>query len=282
MRDIPTQLTMLETSEEYEAFTEKFKPKKTTDDCMTPDNIYRAVLEWVCDYYGVNQADVVRPFYPGGDYERYNYAKRSVVVDNPPFSILTQIVKFYIKYNIKFFLFAPHLVNFQCCPTSCCHVIENVKITYENGANVNTSFVTNLDDRLVYASPELYKAVSKANEENKQTKTLPKYKYPANVLTSAMIGRIVEKGVPFELNKADAIYIKTLDNMLPNAIFGGAFLLNEKAAAIKTNAEKLADKIATERAAGNNDGERIVWKLSNRETEIVKRISNMEDDWRLP
>ena len=40
------QSTFDETSEDYKAFVEKFKPKKTTDDCYTPANIYEAVLEW--------------------------------------------------------------------------------------------------------------------------------------------------------------------------------------------------------------------------------------------
>lgn len=33
----------MEMTGEYAAFVEKFKPKKTTDDCYTPDNVYAAV-----------------------------------------------------------------------------------------------------------------------------------------------------------------------------------------------------------------------------------------------
>ena len=33
-------------NEEYQAFADKFKPKKTTDDCYTPPNIYEAVKTW--------------------------------------------------------------------------------------------------------------------------------------------------------------------------------------------------------------------------------------------
>lgn len=29
---------------DYAGFVEKFKPKKTTDDCITPDAVYEAVL----------------------------------------------------------------------------------------------------------------------------------------------------------------------------------------------------------------------------------------------
>lgn len=37
------QLT-LDSNPEYAAFVEKFKPKKTTDDCYTPENIFDAVF----------------------------------------------------------------------------------------------------------------------------------------------------------------------------------------------------------------------------------------------
>lgn len=73
--------------ETYEEFVDKFKPKKTTDDCYTPEGVYDAVREWVASEYGINASDIVRPFYPGGDYRAQDYTGK-VVVDNPPFSIL--------------------------------------------------------------------------------------------------------------------------------------------------------------------------------------------------
>ena len=33
--------------ETYEQFVEKFKPKRTTDDCYTPPQVYETVLKWV-------------------------------------------------------------------------------------------------------------------------------------------------------------------------------------------------------------------------------------------
>ena len=33
---------------EYREFVEKFKQKKTTDDCYTPENIYDCVADWAC------------------------------------------------------------------------------------------------------------------------------------------------------------------------------------------------------------------------------------------
>ena len=69
--------------EDYEGFVEKFKPKKTTDDCYTPPEIYEVVLGYVVDRYGVDPNRVVRPFWPGGDYEREEHSAGCCVVDNP-------------------------------------------------------------------------------------------------------------------------------------------------------------------------------------------------------
>lgn len=46
---------MEDTNEEYQKFVDKFKAKKTTDDCYTPDNIYETVLNWVTKEYKVNR-----------------------------------------------------------------------------------------------------------------------------------------------------------------------------------------------------------------------------------
>lgn len=63
----------------YEEFVEKFKPKKTTDDCYTPPGIYAVVRDWACKEYGIDPDKIVRPFYPGGDYEHYDYPEGAVV-----------------------------------------------------------------------------------------------------------------------------------------------------------------------------------------------------------
>ena len=100
-------------NEEYQAFVDKFKPKKTTDDCYTPPNIYETVKKWVVNEYHISKdTPIIRPFYPGGDYERYAYTEGCVVIDNPPFSILSKIVRFYENRNIKYFLFAPTMTLF--------------------------------------------------------------------------------------------------------------------------------------------------------------------------
>lgn len=90
-------------NETYEEFVEKFKPKKTTDDCITPPLIYETVKSWACKEYGIDSERIVRPFWPGADYRTFNYPDECVVLDNPPFSILTQICEFYLNRGIPFF-----------------------------------------------------------------------------------------------------------------------------------------------------------------------------------
>ena len=119
---------------DYEGFVEKFKPKKTTDDCYTPPEVYEVIKDWVCNRYGINPETIVRPFYPGGG---------CLVLDNPPFSILAKIKRFYLEKGIKFFLFAPSLTLFSSpvLVKKICHIGVGADIVYENGAVVKTSFI---------------------------------------------------------------------------------------------------------------------------------------------
>lgn len=110
--------------EDYDSFVEKFKPKKTTDDCYTPPEIYDVVADYVTERFGIDRADMVRPFYPGGDFENFDYPERCCVVDNPPFSILQKIKRFYRDNGIKFFIFAPSLTAFSgALTTEFTHII---------------------------------------------------------------------------------------------------------------------------------------------------------------
>ncbi len=176
MQDRQLWLDGMDPSEEnYQAFVDKFKPKKTTDDCYTPEPVYNAVEKYVREHYGLQDATFVRPFYPGGDYERFDYPQRAVVVDNPPFSIFNQILAFYCKHGIQFFLFAPGLLLGTPYKNQCTIVATGAKVIYENGAVVVTSFVTNLEPGVAIRSdPRLHDEVEKASNENakSQKKTL--------------------------------------------------------------------------------------------------------------
>jgi len=263
---------------EYKAFTEKFKAKKTTDDCYTPDNIYEAVANWVAVEYSVNKACFVRPFYPGGDFENYPYKPTDIVVDNPPFSIFSKIRKFYNSSGISFFLFAPALTLFSGADDKTTFIPCGVGITYENGAVVSTSFATNLEEGrvLVRTAPGLYAAVKAADDENKRKKTkpLPKYIYPDNIITAGIVQRWCKYGVEYSLDGCDALLISAMDEQKAKgvSIFGSGFILGTKAAAERAAAERAAaERAAAERAAAERAAAEK-WHLSEAEKQIVAYI----------
>ena len=267
-----------EEDEEYNAFIDKFKDKHTTDDCYTPDNIYEAVADYVADKYNKNKRTFVRPFYPGGDYTKYKYEECSVVVDNPPFSILSKIVDFYIEKDIPFFLFCPALTALNILNRDVTVICAGVNITYENGANVNTSFVTNMDSVSAKSEPDLYKKIYEINRKNSKKNEVPKYQYPDNVLTSAMLNQLSKNEQCLSIEKDSFYFLRRLDSQKEsgNVIFGSGLLLSTKKAAEKVAAEaEAAEKVAAEAEAEREAAEKAsvtVWPLSDRELDIIKKL----------
>ena len=256
----------MEMTGEYAAFVEKFKPKKTTDECYTPDNVYAAVLDWAVKEYGLEGARIIRPFYPGGDYTKEDYSGNCAVIDNPPFSILAEICRWYSQRGIRYFLFGPAKTIFSGSGfDGINYVICGAGIMYDNGAIVDTSFITNMEQYKITVASDLYEAIKAADDENREkvTKSLPKYDYPDHVLTSARIQRIAKYGQSLRIRAEDCAFIRALDSQrgAGKAVFGGGFLLSEKAAA-----EKAAEKAAAEKAGAK------IWELSEREKEIIKRL----------
>ena len=255
-----------EGNEEYNQFLDKFEPKKTTDDCYTPENIYNAVADWVANEYGLDRKKFVRPFYPNGDYQSERYEEGSVVVDNPPFSILAEIIRWYCERGIKFFLFSPALTLFTAIGSDVEYVPCGVSILYENGANVATSFINNIGNSRIYVSASLYSAVNNQNEINRReaAKEVPKYDYPNEVIVAARINRLAKYGQTLKVGKNECLYQGELDSQKGTGkqAFGGLFLISEKAAAEKAAAEKAA----AEKAAAEK------WILSDREKELIKSL----------
>ena len=254
-----------EEDEEYQEFLEKFQLKKTTDDCYTPAVVYDAIAEWVSKRYNINPARFVRPFYPGGDYQKERYAPDAVVVDNPPFSILAEILKYYKANGIHFFLFAPTLTLFSSSSSSSSTALPcGVAITYENGASVNTSFLTDLEDKGIRlkSEPSLYKAVKEANDINLKElrKELPKYAYDHHIITAPFVGALSRLGIEFSVPVTESEAISQLDAQKESgkAIYGKGYIIGERIFAEREKAER-------------EKAER--WELSAREREIVKRLT---------
>lgn len=261
---------------DYDSFVEKFKPKKTTDDCYTPDVVYNAIADWVANEYGVSKDKFSRPFYPGGDYENEDYTDK-IVVDNPPFSIVSRIIQFYIAHDVPFFLFCPTLAGPVKYSDFCAVIPCGVKITYTNGAVVNTSFVTNLEphDVLMRTCPDLWAAVDKANRENVARTSIPRYLLPPEVLTSAQAYHFAEHGVSFTLRRNEAVRISRLESMKASKkdIFGNGWLMSRDATQRRMDAEKEKER---NKARGDAEPD-FVFNLSEKEFEIIDSLGGDSD-----
>ena len=268
------QTCLFEDNPEYDAFVDKFKPKKTTDDCYTPPLVYNAIRDWACKKYSIDPTKIVRPFYPDGDYEEFDYFPGCVVLDNPPFSILSQICKFYLAKNIPFFLFAPSLTALggKEVAMQMTHILCDANIEYENGAIVRTAFVTNMGgDIIAETAPELGKAIANAMTKIKAetARTLPKYAYPDHVLTAAMLQRYAHYGIELTVRRGECAWASKLDAQAARgkAIFGAGLLLSDRLAAEKAAAEKAAAEKAAAKKAGA-----VIWELSDREKAIISGL----------
>lgn len=246
---------------DYEGFVDKFKHKKTTDDCYTPQPIYDAILEWCRREYDIPAAaPILRPFKPGGDYQCTEYPEGCYVVDNPPFSILSEIRRWYLARGIKYFLFAPALTIFSSKIDDCA-ICTAATIVYANGAEVHTSFVTNLaGDYVAMSAPSLRHTIDDAVEALAATekKELPRYEYPDNVVTASMLNELSKRDEVVRIDRRASARIARLDAQVPikKTIFGSGFLVgNAKASDIAKAKAKAKAKVAP-----------LVFELSQRES----------------
>ena len=271
-----------ENDPEYQEFVKKFEAKRTTDDCYTPDVVYDAVAEWVASEYNVSRANFVRPFYPGGDYQKERYKPTDIVVDNPPFSILASIIDWYNERGIRYFLFGPQLTLMGTTAKRCACIPIGVGITYANGANVNTSFATNLepDDIAFRADARLWKMVNDANREYEKSirKQLPKFIYPRNVIMTPTLSAFSRLGIDFVAKKSEVEPISELDQQREagKAIYGKGYLMSDRLAEERERCEQLRAerevqlKAEKEREARESSQ---VWELSDREKAIIEQLN---------
>lgn len=138
------------------------------DEFYTPKRVYEVIKDWAIKRYGLEGREIIRPFYKGGDYKRANYPKGCVVIDNPPFSIGSQIVDFYLEKGIDFFLFCQttkgvnalrgreEKISFIAC---------GARIKYDNQEQtISTSFLTNLEkENLLLVACDLTEEIKCAN-----------------------------------------------------------------------------------------------------------------------
>ena len=194
--------------ETYEEFVGKFDRyhAKSTDDCYTPNEIYEVVLDWCMEHLHIVDRPVVRPFYPGGDFENFEYPENCVVVDNPPFSIFSKIFNWYNERGIDFFLFAPSLMSIRRGVT---FVSVDAGIIYQNGAIVNTAFVTNMmGDLLAITAPDLSAKISETTRKLHNITTFKKYSYPKNVLRASTLNTLARRGIHFSVSASEGTIVR--------------------------------------------------------------------------
>lgn len=226
----PPEILQERGGDDYANFCAKFEPKKTTDDCYTPPNVYETVKNFVVEKLlnDGKKYQILRPFYPTKDYLTENYTPDTVVIDNPPFSLYSKIVRNYLAMGVKFFLFAPALTQFVVNAENVCYIITAANIIYKNGARVRTNFTTNLlPDYRVWICPELLQRIKAAQNERKKEQTAANL--PQNVYSSARLLKYVNRtdsDVFVKATETDG-YIRKTGNY---KIYG---------AALKINSEKL-------------------------------------------
>ena len=262
---------------DYESYVAKFTENpKTTDDTFTPRDVYEAVLKYVGEVVDLTGKQILRPFYPGGDYRNAEYPEDGIVIDNPPFSIFTEIVKFYTATGIPFFLFGQGK-TIMCCVKYCTAVIVTDLLTYENGARIYTNFASNLfGDTIIMTAPRLNDLIFSCPSQNVKA-NLASYNYPPELLSFSQMQTICRGGVEFAVKRSECQIVKNLDNH-PKSLFGEHILLSSAKAEEKESAKTLAQEQAKvkaeerERKRAELAGMVGVIPLSQRERRIVERL----------
>ena len=254
---------------DYDSFVAKFTDKaKTTDDCYTPKDVYEAVVRYVGEVADLTGKVICRPFYPGGDYENAEYPDNGVVIDNPPFSLFSRIVRFYSESGVPFFLFGPGLTIMNCCRW-CTAVIIGRQIRFDNGAKVKCNFASNLfGDAILVTAPELERYI-KACESQKEGETLPSFRYPEELMSTSKAQSMSRYGVNLTIRRGESVLVRDLDNH-PNksGLYGEHLLIPAELARAKE--AELARAKEAELARAKEV------RLSERERRIVSNLKSYD------
>ena len=250
---------------DYESFLAKFADNpKTTDDCFTPKDVYEAVVKYVGTVIDMSDKVVLRPFFPGGDYENAEYPENGVVIDNPPFSLFTKICAFYAARDIPFFLFGNGMTITRCLKYATA-IIINGSITFENGASLPCNFASNLfGDTLMMTAPTLHRAIQCCPSQKGASKTVNTYNWPKELLTVSDMSTFARAGIDFSVKRSEGYVVNNLDNMpTTSGLFGAQVLISDA---------KTAEKVSLEKKVNRN----IDIELSERERRIIERLNQSQ------
>ena len=115
-------------------------------------------------------------------------------------------------------------------------------------------------------------AVEKIRKET--VKQVPKYIYPWQIVTAALMQRYSKYGVELKIGKSECVRVSKMDAQKESgkAIFGGGLLLSDEAAARHEQAARAAAERAAAKRAAAERKNAMVWELSEREAEIVASL----------
>ena len=212
----------------------------TPDECYTPPAVYDTVLDYAVDRYNLQGKHTVRPFVPGGDYQKYVYDKNDVVVDNPPFSITTKIAKWYIDHNIPFFLFVNGLYGVSLSRGlhgKATVIVTNANVSfYNNGSekHIKLGFVTNLEPKNIILRGDAT-LTNRLNGLVKK-KSFKRFHYPENFLKNNDILAALQRNVELKLTTDNCLFEDNLDYHKAQmhakqqrfGTFGGGYLVDDK------------------------------------------------------
>lgn len=263
-------------NEDYKDFIDKFKPKLTTDDCYTPPAVFDAVESWVRKTYNISpKTKNMRPFKPGGDYKAEDYSGDVVVIDNPPFSIEADIMRYYLDKGVKFFMFAPALTLFSPLngDERITRVVAFASIKYENGASVRTGFITNMEPgTAIRTSASLTKAINDAQPD--ESKELGKYRRPRNVKIASDFVKGNTIGAENAFTFEQVRFVRNIDAMkrIGKGLYGcGVLVSDDIADTIDREYNESMEQSRKAEAARLASGYEL--KLSEREQAIVDKLN---------
>lgn len=169
-----------------------------------------------------------------------------------------------MKQGIKYFLFCPTLTSLYKKHEDCLVITER-KITYTNGALVNTSFVTNLDDKnAIVTAPDLSLLLKQAKSQEVKSRKRVEKKYPKNVVSLAMLGSLTRRGQFVTIPKNACCTVREIEaekNARLEA-FGRKLLV----------ANSVAEDIDKRLKLPTINMEEYVLELSDTEREIVEQL----------
>ena len=248
------------------------------DECYTPPAVYDAVLDYAVERYNLQDKHIVRPFIPGGDYQKYVYDKNDVVVDNPPFSMTTKIVNWYIDHNIPFFLFINGLYGVSLSRGlhgKATVIVTNASVSFYNKGNekrIKLGFVTNLEPKNIVLRGDAT-LTNRLNGLVKK-KSFKRFRYPHNFLKNNDILSALQRNVELKFTTDNCLFEDNLDYHKAQThgksqivkLFGGGYLVNDKLYA--EFKESLKQDLP--------DTYRVT--LSTREQKLIEQLNAKKDD----